>query len=467
MFNRSWNILCWKIRGTNAVEKWDAIRNKIEESACSIVCLQETKREFFYSAFIRKFAPRHLDKFDFVPSVGASGGLLVLWSSSLFSGAVIDRQNCCITVRFTSVLNGETWNLTNVYGPCDDLARTAFINWFRNHEFSDHDNWIFLGDFNFYRSLSNRNRSGGNLADTLVFNEAIGHLGLIELPLKGRAFTWSNMQQNPLLEQLDWFFTFPNWTIDYPNTEVLPLAKITSDHIPCKIAISTKIPRSSIFRFENFWVEHDSFLEIVQGSWESTYSPPSAAKSISVKFKKLRSNLKNWSQHLSNLKLLIENCNAVILFLDALEDKRMLFNPEINLRRLVKVQLQKLLHYKNLYWRKRYTVNRIKLGDECTKFFHAMATISFRRNSISQILNEQGIWIQDHDGKAGLLWSSFKGRMGITSNPTMLFDLPNLIVAADDLNDQWNLSNTLKLIQLLRGCLLTKLRVQTVLMGYF
>jgi hypothetical protein len=25
-------------------------------------------------------------------------------------------------------------------------------------------------------------------------------LGLIELPLKGRAFTWSNMQNDPLLE---------------------------------------------------------------------------------------------------------------------------------------------------------------------------------------------------------------------------------------------------------------------------
>jgi len=54
---------------------------------------------------------------------------------------------------------------------------------------------------------------------------AIGHLGLIELPLKGRAFTWSNMQQSPLLEQLDWFFTTVNWTTTFPNTLALPLAK--------------------------------------------------------------------------------------------------------------------------------------------------------------------------------------------------------------------------------------------------
>ena len=65
------------------------------------------------------------------------------------------------------------------------------------------EHWLFVGDFNFYRSLQDRNRPGGNLNDTLIFNDIIGHLGLVEITLKGRAFTWSNMQQSPLLEQLD------------------------------------------------------------------------------------------------------------------------------------------------------------------------------------------------------------------------------------------------------------------------
>ena len=106
-------------------------------------------------------------------------------------------------MAFTSVHNGEQWKLTNVYGPCDEPERSDFINWFRNCDVNDTTNWIFLGGFNFYRSLEDRNRAGGNLADTLIFNDAIGHLGPIELPLKGRSFTWSNMQTDPLLEQLD------------------------------------------------------------------------------------------------------------------------------------------------------------------------------------------------------------------------------------------------------------------------
>jgi len=93
-----------------------------------------------------------------------------------------------------------------VYGPCDEPDRTNFINWFRNHQVDDEENRIFLRDFNFYRSVENRNREGGNINDTLIFNDAIGQLGLVEVPLKGRSYTWSNMQINPLLEQLDWFF---------------------------------------------------------------------------------------------------------------------------------------------------------------------------------------------------------------------------------------------------------------------
>ena len=63
-----------------------------------------------------------------------------------------------------------------------------------------------MGDFNFMRAPSDRNRPGGDVNEMLMFNEAISNQGLLELPLHGRKFSWSNMQQNPLLVKLDWFF---------------------------------------------------------------------------------------------------------------------------------------------------------------------------------------------------------------------------------------------------------------------
>jgi len=63
-----------------------------------------------------------------------------------------------------------------------------------------------------------------------------------------------------------------------------------------------------------------------------------------------------------------------------------------------------------------------------------MATISYRKNSISQIQNEHGAMVQDHAGKAGMLWAAFRHRMGNTSSPNMTFDLSQLIQPVNDLH---------------------------------
>jgi hypothetical protein len=83
------------------------------------------------------------------------------------------------------------------------------------------------------------------------------------------------------------------------------------------------------------------------------------------------------------MKLKIENYNKVIIYLDAVEEFRALFSPEWNLRKLVKKQLSSLLTQQTQYYKQRNTINRIKYADECTKYFHSMATVSYRRNLIA------------------------------------------------------------------------------------
>jgi mRNA deadenylase 3'-5' endonuclease subunit Ccr4 len=90
---RSWRILCWNIRGINSQGKSDAIKSKIAESSCDILCLQETKREFFDTQYLRNFCPPRLNDFDFLPSVGASGGCIVVWDRSKFLGSAVFQMN--------------------------------------------------------------------------------------------------------------------------------------------------------------------------------------------------------------------------------------------------------------------------------------------------------------------------------------------------------------------------------------
>jgi hypothetical protein len=104
---------------------------------------------------------------------------------------------------------------------------------------------------------------------------------------------------------------------------VLPLAKITSDLIPCKVMIGTKIPNSNLFRFENFWPQHPRFIEAVQkGLAAQVRNQRDFASILAGKLKNVRYELKTWSKNLSNLSRLINNCNKVIFFFDSLEARR-------------------------------------------------------------------------------------------------------------------------------------------------
>lgn len=55
---KEWSILNWNIRGINDPKKWTAIKNKIEESHCAVLCLQETKGDTFDFCTLRTSVPK-------------------------------------------------------------------------------------------------------------------------------------------------------------------------------------------------------------------------------------------------------------------------------------------------------------------------------------------------------------------------------------------------------------------------
>jgi exonuclease III len=266
---RTWKILNWNVRGINSDKKWNSIRDKILESGCEIVCIQETKREAFELNFIRKFCPPDFNSFQYLPSVGASRGILVAWKGHLFSGQLAFSNEFAISVDFTAKQNNEQWILTTVYAPCTLVGKRNFLEWFINVQMPPEIDWLTVGDFNLTRKLEDRNKGGADATEMFLFNEAISKLGLTELPHHGSQFTWTNKQFEPLMERLDWFFTSNSWTLKYPNSLVKTLVMETSDYWPCVIEINTPIPKARIFRFENHWLSNDQFIQAAVQGWEA------------------------------------------------------------------------------------------------------------------------------------------------------------------------------------------------------
>lgn len=160
--NRSWNILKWNVRGINSSIRWNDIRQKINESSCSIMTFQETKREQFDLSYIKNFCPKRFNQFSYSPSIGSSGGIITIWNGNLLKGKVISQNYFHITIEFTSNLDNSTWLLSNIYGPNSVEGKQEFIDWLMNININQSKMWMILGDFNFIRGPDNRNKPGGD-----------------------------------------------------------------------------------------------------------------------------------------------------------------------------------------------------------------------------------------------------------------------------------------------------------------
>lgn len=209
-----------------------------------------------------------------------------------------------------------------------------------------------------------------------------------------------------------------------------PLSKPISDHIPYVITFGSSIPRSCVFRFENHWVEHPDFMKIVDLHWNSTAYFANAAKTLNAKFKQARAGLKQWRKGFLNFNRLLHNYDWVLLLLDGLEEQRPLSSLETILRNLVKQHIAKLLETKRSYWKQRNTTRWIKLGDENTSFFQAMASISHRRNTISSLVVLGDNIVTSHD-QASILWGAYRSRFGISEFSAISYDLSTLLQRYD------------------------------------
>jgi hypothetical protein len=100
---------------------------------------------------------------------------------------------------------------------------------------------------------------------------------------------------------------------------------------------------------------------------------------------------------------------------------------------VVKNQYEKLLHAQYIYWKKSCTARWIKLGEENTKYFHSMATIRYKSNSIVSLITEDGRTVTEHE-MAAIAWNCYRKRMGTQRGIDMCLDLQNLLHRVEGLD---------------------------------
>jgi len=110
-------LVSWNIRGLGGLEKRKEVRSLVKEKRSWIVCLQETKLQRCEVEVCKSMWDDQTVVFSFLPSVGASGGLLTLWDSTEVEVWSTSSFDHVLSIHGRFISSNEEFHLFNVYAP--------------------------------------------------------------------------------------------------------------------------------------------------------------------------------------------------------------------------------------------------------------------------------------------------------------------------------------------------------------
>lgn len=162
-----------------------------------------------------------------------------------------------------------------------------------------HTPWLVGGDFNVITDETEKfdglSVSSGETED---FLHCLNVCLLSDMGFTGSMFTWWNerFDEACIFKRLDRCLGNQVLMNIFPNLQVEHLIKQGSDHAPLLIdyKMDSRIIKKS-FRFLNFWIEQESFLEVVRQNWSGNFGTDPFFI-FHNKLKKVSKALSKWSK---------------------------------------------------------------------------------------------------------------------------------------------------------------------------
>jgi len=186
-------IISWNVRGLGGFEKRREVCNLVREKKPLILCIQETKLVSIDVQLSQSLWGGVDVEFSFKPSIGASGGLLSLWDSKEVEVWSSWSFEHVLVITGSFVKTGERFVVFNLYAPCDATRQQVlWVNISNKLLLVADQNVCICGDFNAIRCVKERRSVGPivNLVGSAMFNQFIVDNSLMDLPLRGRRYTW-------------------------------------------------------------------------------------------------------------------------------------------------------------------------------------------------------------------------------------------------------------------------------------
>ena len=230
------------------------------------------------------------------------------------------------------------------------------------------------------------------------FSNFISDNGLIDIPLSGGNFTWSNNRDLVSMSRIDRFLYTADWEEGFVTISQKRLVKLTSDYFPIMLECGSILRGRRPFRFENMWLKAEGFLERVHNWWGSHQFSGNASFVLDNKLKALKGDLKKWNEdEFGHVTLKKNMMMADLRELDLVEELRPLSVDEKSKKEITIVELDKLILMEEISWRQKSRVLWLQEGDKNSKFYHRLANSHRIANSIAKLSIDGNMFYNQDD----------------------------------------------------------------------
>ena len=193
------------------MEKWLQIHNLLCTWRSDIVCLLETKLEWITRGIVQSiWSCPYIDRL-YLGFEGAFGSILLMWDRRVVEEVEEVVGHFSVSCRFKNVGDQFEWAFIGAYGPylnrkCQKMWEelTGLISWWNLP-------WCLGSDFNVICFSSERLGAVSYTQSTYEFSDFISIHGLMDTPLQGGRYTWSNSSSASRIDQFLFLLTILNY----------------------------------------------------------------------------------------------------------------------------------------------------------------------------------------------------------------------------------------------------------------
>ncbi|GKU93781.1 hypothetical protein SLEP1_g7347 [Rubroshorea leprosula] len=283
-------------QGLGKSSKRRAVRELIRKEKVEMIFLQETKLEQINDKLVYSIWGSENCEWLMKAAQGSAGGILSIWNPKFFRmHKKLEGTGFCGMTGFWGV-DQIPCSFGNIYSSCNRQEKWQM--WSELQELikaAGGGNWCLAGDFNAIRCKEEKKGKTYDTSDMCKFNNFISETGLLEIPLKGRKFTWYK-PDGSAMSKLDRFLLSNELLLCFPDISMRGLSRDISDHCPIVLETCAIDWGPKPFCSLDCWWNHEGFANFIQEKWTNMSVYGWGCYKLKEKFKRLKVELKRWNR---------------------------------------------------------------------------------------------------------------------------------------------------------------------------